>query len=65
MIGAMGLAGLYMTTLKKGQHERRTGICGGAGCSRTPTYTLPYSSRGVLSVSPYMKLAQKQKAVKQ
>jgi len=34
-----------LTPLKKVNREKRTGICGGAGYARTPTYTPPYSSR--------------------
>ena len=32
---------------KKVNREKRTGISGGAGAARTPTYTSPHSSRVV------------------
>ncbi len=35
------------STEKKPNREKRTGICGGAGYTRTPTYTPPHSSRVV------------------
>jgi hypothetical protein len=39
-----------MTPLKKVKRERRTGICGGSGAARTPTYSTSRSSRAVVSV---------------
>jgi len=39
-----------MIPLKKVNREKRTGICGGTGQARTPTYTPPYSSSVVFSV---------------
>jgi len=34
-----------MTPLKEVKREKRTGICGGSGAARTPTYTPSHSSR--------------------